>query len=279
MAPELTRSSQSKQFEERLEASIEEVGLAEPLKVCSLEGGGHLIVDGVMRYRAIASLRSKKPGVFKDVPVYVVDRDKRFELRYQTDIYQDLLPSQLATLVEHLHKTERVTKADIGRYIGVSPPTVRNYTGLWRLLQRGGLFARLVKLMDVGVVPASNPYAWLRLTAAGLRHVLETAFSDGQKAESWIENRVARARHGDVAPIPIKLVEEATGNLPPEYYKEDQQRRAMKRDIGKRRATVRASQLLDDATEALKNLDLVEATSDQLVLRSAASAMKRYISK
>ena len=56
----------------------------------------------------------------------------------------NLLPSQLAALVEHLHKAERVRKADIARYIGVSPTTLRNYTGLWRLLQRGELFAKIV---------------------------------------------------------------------------------------------------------------------------------------
>ena len=45
--------------------------------------------------------------------------------------------------------------------------TLRNYTGLWRLLQRGGLFAKVVELMDVEVIPSSNPYAWLRLTPNG----------------------------------------------------------------------------------------------------------------
>ena len=94
------------------------------------------------------AIREKDEARFPTVLSYVLDYERRFELRYQTDIYQDLLPSQLAALVEHLHLTEHVRKVDIARYIGVSPATLRNYTGLWRLLQRGGLFAQIVELMD-----------------------------------------------------------------------------------------------------------------------------------
>lgn len=129
-----------------------------------------MVVDGVIGLRAIRAIRDKDPAQFPTVPVYVLDYERRYELRYQSDIYQDLLlPSKLAGLLEHLHRTEQVRKVDIARYIGVSPATLRNYTGLWRLLQRGGLFAKIVELMDVDVIPSSNPYAWLRLTADGLR--------------------------------------------------------------------------------------------------------------
>ena len=172
LSPELSRSGSAKQFEERLQSSIEEIGLAEPLKVARQPGGGYLVIDGTMRLRAIRAIRDKDPSRFKTVAIYVLDYARRYEIRYQSDIYQDLLPSQLATLVEHLHRTENVLKVDIARYIGVSPATLRNYTGLWRLLERGGLFARVVELMDVEVFPSSNPYAWLRLTDSGLRKVL-----------------------------------------------------------------------------------------------------------
>ncbi len=180
VSEELSRSGSAKQFEERLKSSIEEIGLAEPIKVAPLPTGKYVVVDGTMRLKAIAALRKTDPAAFPTIPAYVMDYDRRYELRYQTDIYQDLLPSQLAGLVEHLHKTEHIRKADIARYIGVSPATLRNYTGLWRLLQRGGLFAKIVELMDVEVIPSSNPYAWLRLTADGLRYVLEHDFSDGE---------------------------------------------------------------------------------------------------
>jgi ParB-like chromosome segregation protein Spo0J len=156
LSDELRRSGSAKQFEERLRSSIEEIGLAEPIKVALMPSGQYLVVDGAMRMRAISSIRRADGAAFATVPAYLTDYERRYEIRYQTDIYQDLLPSQLATLVEHLHKAERVRKVDIARYIGVSPATLRNYTGLWRPLQRGGLFAKIVALMDVGVFPASN---------------------------------------------------------------------------------------------------------------------------
>ncbi len=237
VSEELSRSGSAKQFEERLKSSIEQIGLAEPIKVAPLPGGKYVVVDGTMRLKAIAALRKSDPASFPTIPAYVMDYDRRYELRYQTDIYQDLLPSQLAGLVEHLHRTEHVLKADIARYIGVSPATLRNYTGLWRLLQRGGLFARIVELMDVQVIPSSNPYAWLRLTATGMRYVLEHNFSEEEEtAESWIDRRVLEAQRGKIVRFPIKLVEDATDGLPAEYYREDEQLRTVKRDLGLRRA-------------------------------------------
>jgi hypothetical protein len=253
VSEDLRRSGSAKQFEERLRSSIEQIGLVEPLKVAPLPTGKYLVVDGTMRMKAIAALRQEDPAAFPAIPAYVMDYDRRYELRYQTDIYQDLLPSQLAELVEHLHQTEHIRKADIARYIGVSPATLRNYTGLWRLLQRGGLFAKVVELMDVGVVPSSNPYAWLRLTAVGLRYVLEHDFSDGEKAESWIERCVLEARRGKTARFPIKFVEATTDALPAEYYREGEELRTVKRDLGLRRAGS------PDATQLLLEPELVQA--------------------
>jgi ParB-like chromosome segregation protein Spo0J len=236
VSEDLSRSGSAKQFEERLKSSIEEIGLAEPIKVALLPTGKYVVIDGTMRLKAIAAIRKKNPSAFSTIPAYVMEYDRRYELRYQTDIYQDLLPSQLAELVEHLHQTEHIQKADIARYIGVSPATLRNYTGLWRLLQRGGLFADVVELMDVGVVPSSNPYAWLRLTAKGLRYVLENDFTGGERAESWIEQRVVDARRGRGIRFTIKFVETVTDGLSAEYYRQDEELRTAKRDLGLRRA-------------------------------------------
>lgn len=236
ISEELKRSGSARQFEDRLKSSIEEIGLVEPLKVAVLPNGKYLVVDGTMRLKAIAALRLEDPAAFPTIPAYLMDYDRRYELRYQTDIYQDLLPSQLAQLVEHLHQTEHVRKADIARYIGVSPATLRNYTGLWRLLQRGGLFATIVELMDIDVIPSSNPYAWLRLTEAGLRYVLEHDFSGGEAAESWIERTVLDARRGKTVHFPIKFVETTTDGLPAKYYREGEELRTVKRDLGLRRA-------------------------------------------
>ena len=58
VSPELERSRADKQFEERLRASIDQIGLVEPLKVSSTGKGRYLIVDGVLRWRAIQAIRA-----------------------------------------------------------------------------------------------------------------------------------------------------------------------------------------------------------------------------
>lgn len=285
VSDELRRSGSAKQFEDRLAASIAEVGLAEPLKVARVAPKQYLIVDGVMRYRAIAKLREKEPGLFTSVPVYVTDLDRRFEIRYQTDIYQDLLPSQLAGLVEHLHKTEQISKGDIARYIGVSPATLRNYTGLWRLLQRGGLFAQVVQLMDAGVLPASNPYAWLRLTAEGLRQVIETQFSEHDElSEEWINRCVQDARKGStIKRYATKFVESVTDGLAPEMYREAPALREVKRDLGLRRASPQTlfhpklAPKRNGVAATRRHLNHVTKKSTEPVLQSAARSLLDYL--
>jgi hypothetical protein len=279
ISAELARARTSKVFEERLRASIEVMGLAEPLKVAPLPSGKYLVIDGMLRLKAIQAMRGEDRSAFATVPAYVVDHDRRYELRFQTDIYQDLLPSQLATLVEHLHQAEHVRKVDIARYIGVSPPTLRNYTGLARLIERGRLFAGIVDLMDVGVVPASNPYAWLRLTDDGLRYVLENNFSDYVAAEDWIDERIARARRGDVAPYSIKYVESVTNALPADCYREGEEVRNLKKELGLRRAAAieRKASTGIDTTDALKHLNRVSQRSTEPVLQAAATSLARYL--
>jgi hypothetical protein len=235
----------------------------------------------MIRLRAIQAIRLKNPQAFSVIAAYLVDFSKRFELRYQTDIYQDLLPSQLASLVEHLHQSEQIHKVDIARYIGISPATLRNYTGLWRLIQRGGLFARIVELMDVGVFPASNPYAWLRLNAAGLRYTLETNCTDGERAEKWIEQQVARARRGEVPMYPLKWVEAITSSLPARCYRESVDVRQLKKEMGLRRAPAvtrrKRVAVKRDATEAIRNLSQVARRSPDPVMRRAARSLSAYL--
>lgn len=258
--------------------SIEEIGLAEPLKVAQQPDGAYLVIDGTMRLRAIRTIREKSPDRFTSISAYLLDYDRRFEIRYQSDIYQDLLPSQLAALVEHLHTSEKVLKAEIARYIGVSPATLRNYTGLWRLLQRGGLFAKIVSLMDVGVIPSSNPYAWLRLTAPGLQKVLTESFADELDLDDWIDGTVAAARQGIFVRFPIKFVEATTAALPAECYRVGQEVRAVKQDLGLRRGgkttIVKASV---DSKRMFKNLTEVSTRSSDPVLRSAAKSLQEYL--
>lgn len=275
VSPELVRSGRAKSFEDRLKSSVEEIGLAEPLKVAVHPAGGYLVIDGALRLRAIHAIREKDPIRFQAVAAYLLDYDRRYEIRFQSDIYQDLLPSQLATLVEHLHKSENVLKVDIARYIGVSPATLRNYTGLWRLLERGGLFARIVELMDVGVFPASNPYAWLRLTDEGLEKVLREQFAKDDDVEAWIVAIADAARLGGTERYPLKYIEMVTAALPAECFRVGEDVRAIKRDLGLRRAVGQAKQTGFRA--ARSHLSRVSRESKEPVLAAAARSFQEYL--
>ena len=57
VSDDLRRSGSAKQFEDRLRSSIEEIGLAEPIKVAAMPSGRYLVVDGTLRIRAISDLR------------------------------------------------------------------------------------------------------------------------------------------------------------------------------------------------------------------------------
>jgi ParB-like nuclease domain len=300
VSDEMRRSGSAKQFEERLQASIEEIGLSEPIKVALMPSGQYLVVDGTMRLRAVQSIRRKDPRAFTTIPAYVTDYERRYEIRYQTDIYQDLLPSQLASLVEHLHKVEGVKKIDIARYIGVSPATLRNYTGVGRLMRRAGLFPNVVELMDLGVFPPSNPFAWQRLTVTGLCRVIEGQFADeDETADEWCERTIAAARRGQVVRYITTSVEALTDSLEKtiENYRQDEDVRSAKRDYGLRRA---ASQHIADAprprnvppdsqhktetlppkrdiSSAVKHLKSVERNATSPVLKSAARSFRAYL--
>jgi len=275
VSADLLRSGSSKSFEERLRYSLEEIGLVEPLKVAVRPSGGYLVIDGALRLRAIHAIRREDQSRFQKVGVYVLDYDRRYEIRYQSDIYQDLLPSQLATLVEHLHRTEGILKADIARYIGVSPATLRNYTGLWRLMERGGLFARIVQLMDLGVLPASNPYAWLRLTDEGLNRVICESFAEGSDADSWISKTAHAARLGRLDRYPLKYIEAVTTNLPADCFRVGEDVRAIKRHLGLRRGSHPAGRL--NLTAARTHLTRVSNDSKEPVLASAARSLQEYL--
>lgn len=275
LSPELVRSGSTKSFEDRLRSSVDEIGLAEPMKIAANPDGGYLVIDGALRLGAIKSIRAKDPRRFETVAAYLLDYDLRYEIRYQSDIYQDLLPSQLAALVEHLHKTENVLKVDIARYIGVSPATLRNYTGLWRLMERGGLSARVVELMDVGVFPSSNPYAWLRLTDEGIERALREKFAKGEDPDAWISTVVDAARLGGTERYPLKFIEMVTAALPAEYFHAGEDIREIKRNLGLRRAAGLATQ--QKFVNARNRLARVAKESKQPVLVAAARSFEEYL--
>lgn len=272
---DLERKRTSKSFQERLRTSIGQIGLVEPLKVAKSPSGSYLLIDGALRLKAIQEIRRTNPSLFETVPAYVYEYDARYEIRYQSDIYQDLLPSQLATLVEHLHENDNVPKQEIARYIGVSPTTLRNYTGLWRLMQRGGISSRIVDLMDVGILPASNPYAWLRLTEDGLREVLTISFSAGEDIDDWIDETITQTRSGATQRYTLKFIESATSNLPDVFYRGGAEVRAQKRDLGLRRTngpTTRSAR-----KDIRARLTRIAANADDPVLSTAAAALKEKL--
>ena len=206
------------------------------------------------------------------------DYSNRFEIRFQSDVYQDLLPSQLATLVEHLHASDNVKKADIARYIGVSPATLRNYTGLARLLARGGLCVSVVRLMDAGVLPSSNPYAWLRLTDEGVSEVLRTFFSEGEAPEVWAEALIGSSERPSTTRYTTGYVEGATSAMADVYYKRDGETRAAKRTFGHRKGRGRNHGRPTHVPAAVtSNLVAVRAQSESPVLRTAARALTEYL--
>jgi ParB-like nuclease domain len=276
VSSDLTRTGSAKAFSERLQASIEEIGLAEPIKVAPLPSGGYLVIDGGLRLQAIQALCKEDPRRFKTISAYLYDYEQRFEIRYQSDIYQDLLPSQLAQLVEHLHEAEHVKKLDIARYIGVSPATLRNYTGLARLLQRGGLFAQVVNLMDAEVFPSSNPFAWLRLSAKGIRQVFEVFTGKNESAESWIELSLNHVRRGRTVRYPSNVVESVTGSLPDDCYQSSGEERSVKKGLGLQR-TKRMKKKFIDFTPAHKHLKVVSSRSKDPVLQRAAKSLTEYL--
>ncbi|WP_270366387.1 ParB/RepB/Spo0J family partition protein [Microbacterium algeriense] len=277
LSPDLVRSGSAKSFEDRLRASVDEIGIAEPLKVAATPEGSYLVIDGSLRLRAVLAIREKDPTRFPTIPAYLLDYDLRYEIRFQSDIYQDLLPSQIATLVEHLHKSENVRKIDIARYIGISPATLRNYTGLGRLMERGGLPARVVELMDVGVFPSSNPYAWLRLTDAGIERVLRERFAKDADPEAWVGEMIDAARLGGNERYPLKYIEMVTAALPAEYYHSGEDVRAIKRDLGLRRAAGQRTHLAFQ--QARSHLSQVSKESSEPVLVTAAHAFDNYLAR
>jgi hypothetical protein len=272
---ELTRTGSAKAFSERLQASIDEIGLAEPIKVAPLPKGGFLVIDGGLRLQAVRALRKANPTRFRTIPAYLYDYKQRFEIRYQSDIYQDLLPSQLAQLVEHLHEAEHVRKLDIARYIGVSPATLRNYTGLARMIQRGGLFGKVVELMDAEVFPSSNPFAWLRLSAKGIRQVFEV-FTKNESTKNWIDASLCRAQQGHAVRYPADVVESVTGNLPDDCYQSSGEERSVKKGLGLQR-TKRMKKKSIDFTSAHKHLKLISSRTKDPVLQMAAKSLAEYL--
>ncbi len=144
-------------------------------------------------------------------------------------------------------------------------------------MQRPGLAAKVVELMDVGVFPASNPYAWLRLNTEGLKFVLAELAGDDETAETWIERVLLAARQGHGTHYMTSAVETITGGLGDECYNSDSEVRSVKQDLGTRRAIGKETAKARSTVAAVQNLNKVAHDTTSPVLRSAAESFKAYL--
>jgi hypothetical protein len=131
--------------------------------------------------------------------------------------------------------------------------------------------------MDVGVIPSSNPFAWMRLTDHGIDLVIRTSFSDGEEPSEWIEKRLAMAKQGHASMFPLKDIEAATSGLSAECYREGEEVRNRKRDLGRRRALPIKERAAHDNAEAVRRLKMVSMVADEPVLVSAAQSLTEYL--
>jgi len=92
-----------------------------------------------------------------------------------------------------------------------------------------------------------------------------------------IERCVAGARKGETLRFPIKFVEATTDALPPAYYREGEEVRSVKRDLGLRRASQPLPKVVIDFSDAFRNLSRVSRRSPDVVLRTAARSLHEYL--
>ena len=97
--------------------------------------------------------------------------------------------------------------------------------------------------------------------------------------DRWITETVDAARLGGTQRYPLKYIEAVTDALPSDCYRVGEDVRAIKRDLGQRRAmSVQANPTaMNDFKDAFKNLTKVTKQSTDPVLRTAAHALQEYL--
>jgi len=112
--------------------------------------------------------------------------------------------------------------------------------------------------------------------------VLLQNFTDGVRPDDWIDERVATARMGHVTRYTTEYVETTTDGLGPAFYREDQDLRSVKRDLGLRRAQAAAASQATtkpkrDVRAAVRHLERVAEESPDLVLQTTARSFRMYL--
>ena len=130
--------------------------------------------------------------------------------------------------------------------------------------------------MDSEVFPSSNPFAWLRLSAKGIRQVFDVFSSKNGSVEEWIELALYQVQQGRSVLYPSTVVESVTGSLADDCYLSSGEERSAKKDRGLQR-TKRMKKKVIDFTLAYKHLKVVSSRSKDPVLQMAAKALTEYL--
>jgi ParB/RepB/Spo0J family partition protein len=119
----------SKDSERFLKESLIKVGMREPLLI----NDRHELIDGYRRYYAIKELQQRNmlPATINitKIPCVMVSTagNHPATIRIQSDIRQDLTPSQEAHYYQKLLKEHNLKKHDLAIMIGISAMSISNY--------------------------------------------------------------------------------------------------------------------------------------------------------
>lgn len=143
--PHQPRSVFSEDGLQALTASIQSVGLVQPITVRQMAPGAYQIISGERRYRA-----AKRAGL-KQLPVYVrfADDQAVLEMALVENIQrQDLDPIEVALSYQRLMDDCDLTQQRVAERVGVNRSSVANHLGLMKLpsLVQAGLRDRTISM-------------------------------------------------------------------------------------------------------------------------------------
>lgn len=171
-----------------LMSSIEEHGILNPLIVEKL-GNGYILVDGERRYRA-----SKELGL-KEVPARVIETQsaverliRQFHLQAQ---HEDWSAAEKAKAVAGLAKEMKLTIAEVGRLLALSPRTIASYIALGNLIERENFEKSEIAIHFAERLVSLRKFAKSQVEAA------EGEFSVDDEAQLELE-LISRIKKGEI---------------------------------------------------------------------------------
>ena len=189
--PDQPRSAFSEESLASLAASIEEVGVLQPLVVRASEGGRFVLIAGERRLRA-----SRLAGL-EEVPILVrdpSDAGSLTEALIENLQREDLSPLEEAAAYQQLVERFEMTHHEVGERVGRSRAAVSN---TMRLLQ---LDPHLQGLLESGAISAGHAKAPLAVEdTAYAVHIADRAAQEGWSVRQ-VEDAV-RLRKSDGVPV------------------------------------------------------------------------------